>query len=50
MTDSIIRRCTANPEALFNHKSRLVDKITKLEAKNDEILKNLKKMEKKFIF
>ena len=34
MTDSIIRRCTANPESLFNHKSRLLDKM-----------KNLKKLE-----
>ena len=50
MAESIFRRVTANPTALFNHKTRILDKITKIEAKNEEILENLKKMEKEIDF
>ena len=50
MADSMVRRVTANPQALYNHKSRIMDKMTKIEAKNEEILENLKKRKKKFIF
>ena len=49
MLQSIVKRTTAKPDALFNHKDKLLSKVENLEKRDAKIKKYLELIESKII-